>query len=331
MKKLKNMLLVKIVLILIIILLSLIIIKECKILGFCYTMMMLLSPLLFGYVIAWLLKPIMLYFNKYFNLILSSTLTFLLVAGLAFVLGYYGLPIIIKEVKGLVNFCLNMYAKIDPNLLKNVDVGAIGSKVLSWLNGLVVTLKNLVLNSFYSLFVAFFFLVNHREVSNLIASKVPTDLICELSDNLRSYVRGTLIDTLILLAMSILVFYVIKLPYFLLFAILISVTNIIPYIGPYIGGLPGVLVAFGINPSLGFTVLAAVILLQLVESSFIQPYIMSKVLKLNELLIMFSLIVCGYFFGVMGMLISTPILSVIKTLYEYNKVHHFIRLPALGK
>ena len=80
------------------------------------------------------------------------------------------------------------------------------------------------------------------------------------------------------------------------------------------------LVSLSVSMKLGLVVLIEVIILQFIESSFIHPYIMSKGLKINPIIILIGLIVFGYFFGIIGMLISTPLISVIKSVYEYYEV-----------
>ena len=117
--------------------------------------------------------------------------------------------------------------------------------------------------------------------------------------------------------MSLITFSITGMPYALLFAIFTSITNVIPFIGPYIGGVPAVLVSLSVSMKLGIVALIEVIILQFIESSFIHPYIMSKGLKINPIIILIGLIVFGYFFGIIGMLISTPLISVIKSVYEY--------------
>ena len=331
MKQIKNKKLLNILLILANILLAIFIIKECKILGFCYTMLTLISPIFLGYGIAWLIKPLMFYFNKRFKLLTSSIITYILIAIFLSIICYLSIPIIVKEVKSLIPQILNIYKNLDPVILEKIDMNQIGSKVLSVINTYTVNIKDGILNIFYSVFISFFFLTNHKEVSKFFSKKVPSNLIYNVSVNLKAFVRGTLIDTVILFILSIVSFYIAKLPYAFLFALLISITNIIPYIGPYIGGVPSAIVAFNVSPHLGIIVLLIIVILQIVESSFIHPYIMSKSLKLNGVLIMISLIICGYFFGVVGMVLSTPILSILKTLYQYNKEFKFINLQLLDK
>ena len=180
-----------------------------------------------------------------------------------------------------------------------------------------IGLKDILINLFYAFFIAFFFLTNHEETTRFISKRVPSKLSLEITSNLRVFVKGTLLDTVILFIMSLITFSISKMPYALLFAIFASITNVIPFIGPYIGGVPAVLVSLSVSMNLGIVVLIEVIILQFIESSFIHPYIMSKGLKINPIIILIGLIVFGYFFGIIGMLISTPLISVIKSVYEY--------------
>ena len=72
--------------------------------------------------------------------------------------------------------------------------------------------------------------------------------------------------------------------------------------------------------SLGIKALIVIVILQFIESSFIHPYIMSTSLKINPIVILIGLIIFGYFWGILGLLISTPLISIIKCLYEYYKL-----------
>ena len=104
--KVKENLLKKILLILLNFLLILIIIKECKLIGFCYTIISVISPLFIGYVIAWLLKPIMLKFNNYFNIKISSAITYILITIILGIMGYFFIPVVPDVVAYFLIFFL---------------------------------------------------------------------------------------------------------------------------------------------------------------------------------------------------------------------------------
>lgn len=313
MNKIKNLKLLKIFLFLANILLLLFIIKECKILNFCCIIISLVSPCIFGFVIAWVIKPLMLFFNKKFNTYVSSGLSFLLLGLFIFSIGYFLVPVIIKEFGNLLPNLVNLYKKYSSSILKYINIGEIGKRFVRC----TVGVKDVLINAFYAFFIAFFFLTNHKETTRFITKRVPAKLSLDITSNLRMFVKGTLLDTLILFIMSLITFSITKMPYALLFAIFTSITNIIPFIGPYIGGVPAVLVSLTVSLKFGIIVMIEIILLQFIESSFIHPYIMSKGLKINPIIILIGLIVFGYFFGIIGMIISTPLISVIKSVYEY--------------
>jgi predicted PurR-regulated permease PerM len=323
MKIVKNNKLIKIFLILANFLLILFIIKECKLTEFCLTILNLISPVIFGFAISWLIKPIMLYFNKYFNIYISTSLTYIILVSSIIIIGYYLIPLVIKEIINLIPSIIKLYRMLPPRIINNINFNEISKKVLLLINNCTSNLKNIFLNIFYSCFISFYFLLSNKAVSKFISKYIPSKLINNISINLKLFVRGTILDTIILFIMSIIAFYLIKMPYSLLFAIVISITNIIPFIGPYIGGIPAVLIGLSVNIKMGIIILIIVFILQFIESSFIHPLIMSKSLKINPIIIIIGLIVFGYFMGIWGMLLSAPITSILKCIYDYYKGHHF--------
>lgn len=315
MNKIKYIKLRKIILLLLIIYLLLLIIRMCNILEICCTIINLISPIFIGFTISWILKPIVLYLNNYLNEKVSIPLTYALLIIIISLIGYFFIPVLIKEVKNIIPLLVDLINKIPKEYTKNIDMTKIGEKLINCTSNI----KNVLLNLFYSVFISYYFLLSHKSVSKFISKYTPSSLINEISTNLHAFVKGTLLDTLILFIMSIITLTAFKMPYSLLFSIVISLTNIIPFIGPYIGGVPAVLVALSINIKFAITITIIVILLQFIESSFIHPLIMSKSLNLHPISIIISLIIFGYLFGVIGMLISTPLLSIIKSLYLYYK------------
>ena len=103
----------------------------------------------------------------------------------------------------------------------------------------------------------------------------------------------------------------------LLFGLFCGLTDVIPYLGPYIGGAPAVIVGFSQSTITGIITLVAVVIIQFIEGNFLQPLIMSKQLKLHPVTIMLGLLVFGYFFGVIGMVLATPIMATIKVVFTF--------------
>jgi predicted PurR-regulated permease PerM len=101
------------------------------------------------------------------------------------------------------------------------------------------------------------------------------------------------------------------------FGLFCAVTDIIPYIGPYIGGIPAVVVGFSISPTVGIFTLIAVILCQALENYFLQPIVMGKTMKLHPVTIMIGLLIFNYYFGILGMVLATPTISILKTIFNF--------------
>ena len=318
--------------ILINIILILAIIKICKITGFCFTIISLISPLFFGYCISWIIRPLIEKLKKYnIKPLISSILIYLVIISLLVILLATLIPKIIEETTNLL-----------PNLNKFINNNKYLIKIKTFLidsnlpNNLLGSLNSSFKNVFstastilYSFIISFFLSANNLKINHRIFKKVPQKLINKISRNLRIYVKGTFLDMLILFMLASISFFIIKLPGFLILAFLIALTNVIPNIGPYIGGIPAVLIGLSLSTKLGIITLIIVIVLQIVETSFIQPFIMSKSLKLNPILIIIGLIIFSHFFGIVGMIISTPVVSIIKILYDYykkNKPDWFIKV-----
>lgn len=155
---------------------------------------------------------------------------------------------------------------------------------------------------------------------SLLPKKAQSDayaLTDKLNKNLRKFIQGTLSIMLILFVFQSIGLGLAGLKAPMVFGLFCAVTNVIPYVGPYIGGIPAVLVGLSISPTTGFFCLISVLLSQLLESYFLQPIVMGKTMKLHPVTIMLGLLIFGYFFGIIGMILATPIISMTKTIVKY--------------
>ena len=103
----------------------------------------------------------------------------------------------------------------------------------------------------------------------------------------------------------------------ILFALFCAVTDIIPYFGPYIGGVPAVIVGFTISPITGICVLISILVVQILENNFYQPLIMGHTMKLHPVTIMIGLLIFQDFFGIIGMVVATPVIACLKVLITF--------------
>ena len=103
----------------------------------------------------------------------------------------------------------------------------------------------------------------------------------------------------------------------MLFALICAITDIIPYFGPWIGGIPAAVVGFLISPLAGILTIVSIVVIQVLEGNLYQPLIMGHTMKLHPITIMLALLIFGHFFGIIGMIVATPATATLKVLFEF--------------
>ena len=143
------------------------------------------------------------------------------------------------------------------------------------------------------------------------------DICSRMDTTLKNFVQGTLIDASIIFFSCAIGFWFAGLKAPLLFGLFCGITDLIPYIGPYIGGTAAVIVGFSQSPTIGILALIVIVVFQVLESYIIQPIVMSKTMKLHPVTILIGLTIFGHFFGIPGMVLATPIIAFFKIIFKY--------------
>lgn len=332
--------------ILALIILGTFLIKEWKILRILKEFIIVISPIFIGFLVAWLFEPLVKKLQaKKVPRLLGCILSYLLILGVIFLIAYMFIPSLVTQIKDFVaaapeifkeltKFVTNIIEKFDTNHLINIkDVKKeITSIISNFGMGLVSNLpeyalsigKSIInggLNFVLGLMIGFYLLFDFDKVNENIDKMLPKtwkenfrELTKRINTSLRSYVQGVLLVMfLVFLTQSIgLTLAGMEAP--LLFALFCAVTDIIPYFGPYIGGIPAVIVGFTISPITGICVLISILVVQLLENNFYQPLIMGHTMQLHPVTIMLGLLIFEHFFGILGMVIATPVIACIKVL-----------------
>ncbi|NLH63090.1 MAG: AI-2E family transporter [Erysipelotrichaceae bacterium] len=129
-----------------------------------------------------------------------------------------------------------------------------------------------------------------------------------------AFIFGKLIDSLIIGILCYICVAVMKMPYPVLIAVVVGVTNVIPVFGPFIGAIPCLIILVVIDPWSALKFLIFIFLLQQFDGNLLGPKILGGSLGLPTLWIMFAIIVGGSLFGIPGMVVGVPIFSVLCTL-----------------
>ena len=105
-------------------------------------------------------------------------------------------------------------------------------------------------------------------------------------------------------------------PYALLIAVIVGVTNIIPFFGPFIGAIPSALLILLVDPKMCLWFVIFIIVLQQIDGNIIGPKILGTSIGINGFWVLFSIILFGGLFGFWGMLLGVPVFVIIYTTVE---------------
>ncbi|GGP13726.1 AI-2E family transporter [Oceanobacillus neutriphilus] len=173
----------------------------------------------------------------------------------------------------------------------------------------------------------FYFLKDYPFIKSFLFRFIPykyrdeTGSVCrEISKGLSGYIRGQFIISAAVGIISTLCWMWLDLPYALLLGIILAIVNIIPYFGPIIGAVPVVTVAYMVQPEKALFVVIIIFVIQLIESNLLSPYIMGKTVKIHPIGIIFALLLGGQLAGVIGMVISVPIFTMLKVLIQQYQI-----------
>lgn len=327
-----------------IILLGTYLLKEWKLLGFVKEFLIVISPIFIGFLIAWLFEPLASKMEKNkIPRILACIIIYLFIIGALILIGYLFVPSLISQIKdfvqaapsifdSLTNTALKIIKKFDTNgyinirhLKKEITTYltgfgmSIASDLPKYILSIGKTIINGGLNFILGLMVGFYLLYDFNKVNQLIENMLPNkfksgykDLTHRINTSLRSYVQGVLLIMLLVFITQTVGLTLAGLKAPIIFALFCAVTDIIPYFGPYIGGIPAVIVGFTMSPITGICVLISIIIVQLLENNFYQPLIMGHTMKLHPVTIMIGLLIFEHFFGILGMVVATPVIACLK-------------------
>ncbi|MFX3634840.1 MAG: AI-2E family transporter [Candidatus Pristimantibacillus sp.] len=181
-------------------------------------------------------------------------------------------------------------------------------------------------------FLAFYILKDFDLFERAVITYVPKShrkntvrLMKDIDEALGSYIRGQFIVCIIVGILAYIGYMIIGIPYPLLLAGIVAITNIIPYLGPFFGAAPAILVASTI--SLKLVILVAVVntLCQILESNVISPQVVGRTLHMHPLVIIFALLVGGEIAGIVGMILAVPIFAALKVIVQHMFAYYVRR------
>lgn len=328
--------------------------------------LIILKPIIYGLVIAYLLNPVVNYFYRKFSFLFGKILKkpvqihkmakgcsiFLSLAlGISFIiiLGMLVIPEVYNSIVRLVNsmpeqvdsFLLwtnkfinreNQFTDITNKLVVQAteylekwlkselipQSNKVFASVTSGIIEVVKTLWNLIIGIIASIYILgmkdvfigqfkklFYALFSPRKANTLITT------IRKSHEIFGGFIVGKLIDSLIIGLICFVFLSIFKMPYVVLVSVIIGVTNIIPFFGPYIGAIPSSFLILLVNPVQGIYFIIFILILQQVDGNIIGPKILGDSTGLSPFWVLFSILLFGGIWGFVGMVMGVPTFAVI--------------------
>lgn len=320
--------------------------------------MIILWPFLIGAFISYLLHPIVEALNrKGWNRGWSVIIIYLLFFGIASFGLYKGIPAMINQVEDLSKNAPILMEQYKGWVLRlehqtsnwpfgiqeriNKGINLFEVRINTFLNHFI----NYVMKAFDYLllfalipFIAFYMLKDYSQLKKMLWFMTPKRwrnqgraFLRDCDASLGNYIRGQLLVCAATGIVASLLFWLFKMKYSLLLGAIIGITNVIPYFGPIFGAVPALIIAATMSVRMVITVAIIIIILQFIEGNILSPLIVGKSLHMHPLFIMLALLVGESIGGVVGMILSIPILSILKVFVLHARVHFRKKEPLVDK
>jgi|YNPBryunderm2012_1023409.scaffolds.fasta_scaffold00418_4 predicted PurR-regulated permease PerM len=220
----------------------------------------------------------------------------------------------------------------NPAMQKMVDsfLASIQPRIESYLSDIGIKSFNFIIsltNSIFTLILAivlnFYFLIDMENIERWFISIIPENIkdktlnaLKEINSSFKSFLKAQLILCLFVGLADGLGAWILGVNYPLILGIIAGFTEIIPYLGPFIGAIPAIIVALTISPWKALEVSIWYLVVQQLEAHFVVPNVMGKTMGLHPLTVIFSLLVFGKLLGFWGVILAVPIAAMIKIILK---------------
>lgn len=299
------------------------------------------SFLLAGLLAYFLYRPVNFIENKGIKRIWAILILYVLFLGMLTVVLWFAIPTLVKELSDIGKL-FPVYADQAQDVARQIDgmnlpdkfeqiikenASKIENKLYNSLRGFITGLYNFFSRALILIFapiLAFYLLKDWTKIGknflNLFSPAVQRDIMAIISDIdsvLIEFFKGHLLVSTLVGIMTGISAALIGVKFALLIGLISGVSNLIPYFGSILGGIPAVALALSESTRLAVYMGIAVLLIQQLEGNIITPKIIGVKLGMHPLLVVFALLAGGKLLGIWGMLFAVPLTAVMKIILRY--------------
>ena len=280
-------------------------------------------------------------------------LTYITASIITYLFIQFVLPQLVDSIIGLVNNIpeyLNELTKVTNDIFDNLNLqpeyinlitdkfGEAVTYIITIISNLVPVIGNFVvgatssiLNIIIGIIVSIYILIDKEKFMALgkkivyalcseEKAKFTLRLATQSNMTFSRFIGGKILDSFIIGVLTFFILTIFKMPYVLLISVIVGVTNIIPFFGPFIGGIPAAIIILFVSPIQALWFVVIIIVIQQIDGNIIGPKILGDSIGISAFWILFSLLVAAKFMGFVGMVIGVPLFaifySIIKEIIE---------------
>ena len=285
------------------------------------------------------------------RMVLSMLIVYLAALGLLVTLLIYILPEVVENLADLIAFIPNAYSEILKLIgglqerFPDVDFSSITSMLESTQTDLVSSLQDVaggiipvlytasvsivtwLANFLIAIVVSVYMLYGKKPLLRifkvLLYALVPRDripvvreIVLDCNRIFSKFVVAKMVDSVIIGILCAILMTILRLPYVFLVSVFVGVTNMIPYFGPFIGAIPGIIIMLAVSPIKALIFAIMILCLQQFDGLWLGPKLMGSSTGMKPIWIIFAITIGGKFFGVIGMFLGVPITAILAYLAE---------------
>ena len=322
----------------------------------------ILSPFAGGVVIAYILDPVVkLFYHKLFKekkgirwlaILLAYLVAILLIVLLAWLvipqivnsiaMLFTNFPSYIQGIQDVLTMIQDRFGvdlsqatkMLDDSEAMVKEVYSLASSAMPQIVASIGSVASNFVSTFTSLAASIYMLADKKHLLHqlrtlahaFLPEKVAENTlrICHYANvNFTSFFIGKIIDSAIIGVFTFVAMTILRLDFAVLISVFIGITNIIPVFGPFIGAIPSIFILLLVNPIQAAIFCVLILIIQQLDGNFIGPKILGSSIGISALWILFSIVVGGDLFGIVGMVVGVPVFATLYGLAQ-EFVHYLL-------
>ncbi len=216
------------------------------------------------------------------------------------------------------------------NNIGTKDVQRYTSKAISWAEGAAISVVTLLFSTVLIVVISIYMLLDMPKLARALDRRFPPPagskpLLTRMEHSLVAYVKGQLLLSAIIGTSAGLGLWLLGMfgllpggdTYAVLFGAFVALTELIPYLGPWLGALPPFFYALAVHPVSAIWVALLFLFIHQIEGHVVVPNVMGQALRLHPLLVIFGLLAGGEIYGLPGIFVALPLLAVARAVWEF--------------